>query len=203
MASSLWTRHQQILDGEPLNADARQEKAYAESLPLPPLALPERPKASLNKVWISTAAALCLLIGTAILRESGEAVGYKGAARVTVFWERAGMVRKLTPESHLRAGDRVRAEVAAPAASLAYTGIITADGRVLVSAATALDVQPGTARFFPGSFALDGVDEGEILITVVCGAEHAIADAAIEDALVHGAEGCDRRAAPLRRGEEL
>jgi hypothetical protein len=131
---------------------------------------------------LATAAAVALVVSR--VRPVDVGIRVKGQQQIWIYWERGGDVKPLEPGTALASGDRVRAEVLAPEAVVAYWAVTNAAGRLLSPAAdvwaSALRLGPGERGAFAGSLKLVGASEGETLVVITCRGRD-LARAAVDD----------------------
>ncbi len=185
---------------------AAAERARLADLALPGLSLPARLEAPKRRVLWAASSALGLLAGVAVAvlvwPAPEDPWRSKGGANVRVYWERAGAVRALEPATELRDGDRLRAEVDAGSAGVAYWLVTDGAGKALVDAAfvrdSAVTLKPGGSVPFAKSVQIVGPPSGEVLHVVVCASAAGIAEDSPEGLLAQ--PGCVDRPFALRRG---
>jgi hypothetical protein len=161
---------------------AERERAALAAYALSPLVLRENvaprrhpPEARRLRLWsgLACAAAIAFSVWRHGVPQGGTPRWtMKGGEHVEVFWERDGRVQPLAPGRSLAAGDRVRAQVTAAQASVAFALVVDARGAPLVDAAFVaahrVEVGAGESAPLPGSIELDAQAAGESLVVVVC-----------------------------------
>jgi hypothetical protein len=147
---------------------------------LPPLQL-GRTRKTRARHWLGTpqlwaaAAAIALMVAAGVLttlRSTEPRYRIKGATSVRVYWERAGQVHELQPNTALANGDRVMVDVLASEAATAYWGVFDRRGRLLgdwdAVERSGVRLEPGRRQTSSTSLQLVGANDGERAVVFVC-----------------------------------
>lgn len=183
---SLLAQHRKILgyDQSPLTADDLAEKERIERLPLRPLDLTNQPAKS-GDWWLSLTrpklifpvlsvafAALVAFIFVGPEQGGDDTLRFKGESKVWMYFERSGVAGRVTPDTVLQNGDRVRAEILAADDGVAYLAIMNQAGELLsppdLVLGRALVLEAGRTKAFEGSIELVGANEGETVVVMIC-----------------------------------
>lgn len=183
---SLFEQHLRIMGldgGAPVRPEDVPEARFVAGLELKPLdfarveaasSQPARRAAGRSR---QAGLALTALLGIASLFAQSKWGGEdrltpKGAARAWLFVDSGGKVAEWTPDTKVGAGDRVRIELLAAHDGVAYAGVTDRAGRLITETtsgeAASVRLRSAVRQPYPKSFALDGQNEGEIVVALIC-----------------------------------
>lgn len=191
---SRFAKHLQLLDLEASPGlspeELEAERRLMARMPLPPLPAARGAKPRARRSWLGSrlfswqlavgalaAASLAVVVYRGMETDVGPGWRVKGGIVVDVHTEKDGKVTRFEPGRTLDNGTRVRVDVRAPAAARAYLVVRTragvAESAIREAIANSLALAPNESRALPGSFELEGDDEDESLVVLVCPADHA------------------------------
>ncbi len=182
--SSLFSDQLDVIENKKdLTQEQIEEKARQDKISVPPLELQESnfanntARAILDFLFnpkMLSAASVCAVAMFLILAplEQEDILRTKGAVRITLIFERDGLVKEFSDSQKLSNGDKVGAQIISAGEAFAYWTVIDKENNILLPPedllSSELKLKPGVLTSFESSLTLTDPNQGESLVIMIC-----------------------------------